>query len=233
MEQNAELVRRARDDRIPVVFGDGTGHAVLEHVRARHARVIVFAISSPTDERRGIVVARDINPSVRIVVRTRYIRAIDELMALGANDVVVEEFEASLELFAKALESYEIPINRIWQQVESVRTEHYGLLRGTAAPDLRLDALQYFGIHNALELVEVEAGAPAIGENATTLELRRQTGAVQVAVVRNGQPIYQRTPDFHYDVADTVVLVGDRDSLDKAIAYFRPCDSYRSSPKVS
>ena len=105
VEQNPELVARAREDGIAVVFGDGTQHAVLEHVRLRKARVIVFAISSATDERRGVALAREINPAVRIVVRTRYILAIDELRKLGANDVVVEEFEASLELFALALGS--------------------------------------------------------------------------------------------------------------------------------
>ncbi len=221
VEQNAELVERARDDGFPVVFGDGARHAVLDHVRLRHARVIVFAISSPTDERRGVVLARDINPTVRIVVRTRYTRAIDELMALGATDVVVEEFEASLELFAKTLDSYEIPTNRIWREVEAVRTEHYGLLRGTAAPDLKLDALKHLRIHEALELIEVEDGAPAIGANATLLELRRQTGAVQLAVVRDGQPLYQRTADFRYRQGDTVVVVGDPDSLSRAMALFR------------
>jgi len=221
VEQNAELVRRARGDGIAVVFGDGTRHAVLEHVRLRHARVIAFAISSPTDERRGVALARDINPTARIVVRTRYIRGIDQLMTLGATDVVVEEFEASLELFAKALDSYKIPINRIWHQVESVRTEHYGLLRGTAAPDLRLDALKHLGIHDALELVEVEDGAQAIGTNPTVLQLRRRTGAVQVAVVRHGTPMYQREPNFRYEVGDTVVLVGDSDSLSRAIPLFR------------
>lgn len=154
-------MQQARDDGIAVVFGDGTRYPMLDHVRLRQARAIVFAISSPTEERRRVALARDINPSIRIVVRTRYIRAIDELRTLAANDVVVEEFEASLELFVKALESYEIPINRIWREVESVRTEHYGLLRGTAAPDLRLDALKHLAIHDALELVEVEDGAPS------------------------------------------------------------------------
>ena len=221
VEQNAELVTQARDDGIAVVFGDGTRPAMLDHVRLRHARVIVFALSSPTEERRGVVLAREINPSIRIVVRTRYIRAIDQLMTLGATDVVVEEFEASLELFAKALDSYEIPINRIWREVESVRTEHYGLLRGTAAPDLRLDALKHLGIHDALELIEVEDGAPAVGANPTILELRRRTGAVQIAVVRDGQPIYQREPNFRYRVGDTVVLVGDPDSLGHAMVLFR------------
>ena len=221
VEQNAELVRRARHDGISVVFGDGTRHTVLEHVRVQHARVVVFAISSPIDERRGIVAAHDINPSLRIVVRTRYVRAITDLKGLGATDVVVEEFEVSLELFAKALESYEIPTNRIWREVEAVRTEHYGLLRGTSTPDLQLDALKHLGIHDALELIEVEEGARAVGRNATTLELRRRTGAVQIAVVRSGRPIYQREPDFCYDIGDTVVLVGDRDSLNQAMTYFR------------
>ena len=135
---------------------------------------------------------------------------------------MVEEFEASLELFVKALESYEIPINRIWREVESVRTEHYGLLRGTAAPDLRLDALKHLAIHDALELVEVEDGAPAIGASATTLELRRRTGAVQIAVVRDGKPIYHRESEFHYRAGDTVVLVSDADSLSDAMQIFRP-----------
>ena len=221
VDQNPELVRRAREDGIPVVYGDGTQPAVLEHVRLREARTLVFAISSPADERRGAAVARKLSRAVRIVVRTRYVRAGDHLLELGANDVVVEEFEASIELFARALDSYEIPINRIWREVESVRREHYGLLRGKASPDLRLDALRHLGIHEALELVEVEERSPAIGASATSLELRRRTGAVQLAVVRDGRPIYRRAPDFRYRAGDTVVLVGNPASLESALALFR------------
>ena len=221
VEHDANLVRRARSDGIPAAFGDGSQPAVLGHVGARRARVVVFAISSPTEESRGVAAARDLNSEARIVVRTRYTRSIDELMSLGATDVVVEEFEASIELFAKALESYRIPINRIWQEAETVRTEHYGLLRGTAQPDLRLDSLKHLGIHDALELMEIRDGARVIGMSATSLHLRRHTGVVQIAVVREGQPIYQRDSDFHYRAGDTVVLVGDRESLDRAIELFQ------------
>ena len=221
VEHDANLVRRARGDGVPAAFGDGTQFAVLEHVGANRARVVVFAISSPTEERRGVAAARDLNSEARIVVRTRYTHSIDELMSLGATDVVVEEFEASIELFAKALESYRIPINRIWQEAETVRTEHYGLLRGTAQPDLRLDSLKHLGIHDALELLEIRDGARVIGMNATLLHLRQRTGVVQIAVVREGQPIYQRDSEFHYRAGDTVVLVGDRESLDRAIELFQ------------
>ena len=113
------------------------------------------------------------------------------------------------------------PVNLVWREVESVRAEHYGLLRGKAAPDIRLNALTHLGVHEALELVEVEERAPAVGANATTLDLRRRTGAVQIAVVRDRQPIYHREPNFLYKIGDTVVLVGDPDSLSSAMALFR------------
>ena len=57
---------------------------------------------------------------VRIVVRTQYVLSIDELMRLGATEVVVEEFEASLELFARVLEFYETPTNVFHQELELV-----------------------------------------------------------------------------------------------------------------
>ena len=221
IDQNVQLVRQARADGLPAVYGDGTRHAMLDSVAAARARIIVFAIPSSREERRGVAVARELAPAAKIVVRTRYVRAIDDLMRLGADEVVVEEFEASLELFKRALEGYEIPAGRIAHELDAVRSEHYGLLRGTAAPDLALDALRHLGIHDALALVEVEAGSPSIGENARSLDLRRRTGAIQVAVVREGVPVYRRDPSFRYAPGDTAVLVGDRESLDEAAVLFR------------
>ncbi len=221
VDQNAELVRQARADGLTAVYGDGARPTMLQEVGCTRARLVVYTISSPVEERRGVAAARELAPGATIIVRTRYVRAIDDLLRLGANEVVVEEFEASLELFARALRSYEIPARRIAHELNAVRDEHYGLLRGTSAPDLTLDALQHLGIHDALELVEVEAASTADGENARTLDLRRATGAIQVAVVRDGVPIYRRDDNFRYQPGDTAVIVGDPDSLERAAALFR------------
>ncbi len=221
LDQNGHQVRRARAEGFRIRFGDGTHREVLEHVGIDRARVVVFAIASPSEERRGVAMARHLNPSVRIVVRTRYVLSIDELMRLGATEVVVEEFEASLELFARVLEFYEIPKNVIHHELELVRSEHYGLLRAAARPDIKLDALQHLGIHSALELVEVEAGSEAVGESPLSLDLRRKTGSVVLAVVRDGVAIYKRDPSFQFKRGDTVVLAGDADSLSKGSVVFR------------
>ena len=221
LEQNGQAVRLARRNREPVYFGDGTRREVLEHAGIKRARVVVFSISSPVDESRGVWAARQANPDARIVVRTRYVSSLNELHQRGATDVVVEEYEAALELFTRVLRHYEIPTTLIAREVELARGEHYELMRGLARPDLRLDALKHLRIHTALDLVEVEEGSRAVGESPTSLDLRRATGAVVIAAVREGVAHYTPDPTFRFAPRDTVVLVGNREALDRAGGVFR------------
>ena len=221
LEQNGQAVRSARREGVPIFFGDGTRREVLKRVGCERARVILFVISSTADERRGVVVARGLNPAVRIIVRTRFIRAIEDLTRLGASEVVVEEFEASVELFALVLEFYEVPSNTIRRELDAVRSEHYSMLRGESRPDLQLDTLKHLGIHAALDLVQVEEGAPAVGGNASTLNLRRDTGATLLAVVRDGKALYKRDATFQFRVGDTAVLVGEQEALERGAGLFR------------
>lgn len=219
LEQNGQLVRRAREEGVRIFFGDGARREVLEHAGIVRARVLVIAIASPSDERRAVSLARSLNPSSRIVVRTRYVKAIDDLMRLGATEVVVEEFEATLELFARVLEFYEIPANTIQRELDTIRSEHYRVLRTPLVPEL--DPLGRLGIHRVLKLIEVEEGSRAIGESPVSLELRRRTGAVVIAVVRDGSALYQSDPSFEFRRGDTVVLVGDPEALERGADPFR------------
>ena len=221
LEQNGQAVRSARREGVPIFFGDGTRRAVLERVGCERARVILFVISSTADERRGVVAARELNPAVRIIVRTHFVRAIEDLTRLGASEVVVEEFEASVELFALVLEFYEVPSNTIRREVDAVRSEHYSMLRGESRPDLQLDTLKHLGIHSALDLVQVEEDSAAVGGNPSTLNLRRDTGVTLVAVVRDGKAFYKRDATFQFRVGDTAVLVGEQEALERGAALFR------------
>ena len=213
LEANGQTVRRARLAREPIYFGDGSRREVLERIGIERARAIVFAISSPAEERRGVAIARQLSPSVRIVVRTRYVAAMEELQKLGANEVVPEEFETSLEIFARVLRLYGVPRNMIEREVQTVRDEHYEMFRRLQLPDLQLDALKHFDVHTALETVEVEEGAPAVGESPKSLNLRGETGVTVIAVIRDGVALYTPDPAFRFRPGDTVVLIGDREAL--------------------
>lgn len=221
LEQNGQAVRRARMEREPIFFGDGTSREVLERVGIERARILVFAISAPADERRGAAIARTLSPSVRIIVRTRYVAAVEELTKLGADEVVPEEFETSIEIFARVLRLYGVPRNVIDREVRAVRGERYEMLRGLTLPDLQLDALKHIGVHDALDTIQVEPGARAVGENPVSLSLRRETGAIVLAVIRDGVARYTPDPDFRFQPGDTVVLMGDQQSLERAAQVFR------------
>jgi CPA2 family monovalent cation:H+ antiporter-2 len=68
--------------------------------------MLVVAISDPASTRRIVQVARRGNPRLHILVRTRYAAEVEDLLKLGANEVIPEEFETSIEIFAKVLHHY-------------------------------------------------------------------------------------------------------------------------------
>jgi len=221
LEQNGQAVRRARLEREPIIFGDATRHDVLEHVGLQRARVLVFAISAPADTRRGVAVARQLSPAVRIIVRTRWVAEMEELVRLGADHVIPEEFETSIEIFSRVLRLYGVPANLIEREVHAVRGEEYEVLRGLALPDLRLESLKHLGLHTAVETVQIEPGAKAIGESPVSLSLRRTTGATVVAAIRDDRTYHAPDPDFRFEAGDVVVFAGSADALAAAAKLFR------------
>ena len=180
--------------------------------------VVVVAISDPVATRRVVSLVRQLNRAAAVIVRTRFVSEIEDLYALGADEVIPEEFETSLEMFSRVLRRYGIPANTIEREVQAARAELYGLVPSAEAGALQLDALAHLGVHHAIEMVEILPATRAVGEHPTTLHLRRETGATVIAVVRAGEAHYTPDPAFRFAPGDTVVLVGDDDALGKARA---------------
>jgi voltage-gated potassium channel Kch len=61
---------------------------VLERLGIARARIMVFAISDPMATRRAVATARRANPGLFILVRTRYVADVDDLISLGADAVI-------------------------------------------------------------------------------------------------------------------------------------------------
>jgi CPA2 family monovalent cation:H+ antiporter-2 len=165
-------------------------------------------------------VARSLNPGVHIVVRTRYVRSMDDLRRAGADEVVPEEFETSLAIFSRVLRHYEVPSNVIAREVEAARAELYGMALGAEGVPGQLELLAQLGVHHGVEIIEIEAGARAVGEHPVTLNLRHDTGATVIAAVRDGAVHYVPDPGFRFRPGDTVVLAGSEEALVKGRAVF-------------
>ncbi|MBI5344894.1 MAG: cation:proton antiporter, partial [Deltaproteobacteria bacterium] len=129
LDVSMERVREAKSDGHRAFFADASHHEILKKMGIDAAKMAVIAISDPISTRRIVKTSRDMNPAVTIVVRTRYIREVEDLFKLGANQVIPEEFETSVEIFARVLRDYRIPGNIIQNQIDLVRQEGYAMFR--------------------------------------------------------------------------------------------------------
>jgi CPA2 family monovalent cation:H+ antiporter-2 len=75
--------------------------------------VLVAVISDPAATRRIIEIARRLNPTLCIIARTRFVQEMKHLYELGANEVIPEEFETSVEIFTRVLVKYLISADEI------------------------------------------------------------------------------------------------------------------------
>jgi monovalent cation:H+ antiporter-2, CPA2 family len=130
IELNPETVRQERSRGEPIYYGDAVQEAVLEHAGIKEARAIVIVISDPTATRRITAIARKLRPEIYIIARTRYLHELKPLYDLGADEVIPEEFETSVEIFARVLRKYRIPGDEIEQLVATMRADGYKMFRG-------------------------------------------------------------------------------------------------------
>jgi monovalent cation:H+ antiporter-2, CPA2 family len=219
VEMNPDTVREEKQKGEKIIFGDISKLEILEDVCINKANVLVFAISDPGTTRRSLSLAKQLNPNIYTVVRTRYVNEIEELVNLGADVIIPEEFETSLEIFRKVLEKYHIPLNIIMKQVAIIRNESYKLLRkDEKAPTsfIHLDEILAAGI---TETYFVNDDNPFIEKELSEINLRAETDATIIAIVRDGKTITNPSGKEKLLAHDTLVITGTHVSVDKAIWY--------------
>ena len=222
LEMDPDLVRAAKGADEPILFGDATRPEILQQAGLEAARVIVIAISDPLATARVVSQARAFVPAVFIIVRTRYVAEIEHLYRLGANQVIPEEFETSIEIFARVLQEFHVPRNVISLQVDLIRREHYGTLRGLRLEGKRLDALNQFLVGTTTDIFSVLGGSPVIGKTLAEIAIPSRCGATIIAVIRDGKPYHDIGGDFVLAAGDMLVLMGNHKALDDAAGMLSP-----------
>lgn len=106
IEISYDIVQEQRTRGVPIFYGDATQEASLVKANIKDARVCVVAIPDPIGTARVVSLVRRLNQNVVIVARVRYVRDMARLYALGANEVVSEETEASIKIFTVVLEKF-------------------------------------------------------------------------------------------------------------------------------
>lgn len=216
-ELNPDTVQHEKLKGENIIYGDISKEDILSSVGIKSANVIVFAISDPAITKSSLSLAKKINPKVYALVRTRYVNEVDELKKLGADEVIPEEFETALQIFRKVLEKYHIPLNVIMQQTTMLRQESYSLLRKEGmdiGSFIHLDEILAQGL---TESFYVNSDNKIIGKSISEINLRAETDATIIAIVRDGETISNPSGKDILKAADTLVIYGTHQSVDKAI----------------
>jgi CPA2 family monovalent cation:H+ antiporter-2 len=221
LEMNPASVEEMREQGVRVLYGDASRTHILEAAGIEEAKVCVVVINEPSVAPLIIQRARYLNPTLQIIARTRYLAAIEDLQASGADIVVPEEMETTVRIFSQVLGAYMIPPEEVERQVQMIRAHEYGVVRGSIqeAHLMVLQGLDEEGMHT--RAVAVREGTAAAGKTLAELALRREHGLSVLAVRRQGKTIASPAGDFRVEADDRLVLVGTADRFAAAADLFR------------
>jgi CPA2 family monovalent cation:H+ antiporter-2 len=222
LEMNPETVRSARARGEPIHFGDCTKVPVLEGLGIAKARMFVVAISDASSTRQAVSLARSLNATTYILVRTRFVAEVPELKQLGADEVIPEEFETSIEIFARVLSRYGVPRNMILDLVDRLRRGHYGVMRDQGHSPTQVELPWEVLSQLDVEMCALKGGGPAVGRSLAEINLRAETGVTVIGVRRNSEMTANPSPDYRFEAGDILILLGDRLQLDRAILTLDP-----------
>ena len=217
IEEDADRALVARQNGSLAIVADAASPEGLEAAGIQRAVAVVIAISDPDGTRRIVRLCRHENPDVHIIVRTRYVSQVDPLKKLGADEVIPEEFETSVEIVSRLMNLLAVPGNVIASQIRILRDEAYQLLRDPAmrsAEGRRLSATLEAGTSLTFFVLP---GTPATGK--TLAELGVATDRVVVpAMIRRGAPYSPAPTDEPLQSGDTLFLVGSHEDLMKVMS---------------
>jgi CPA2 family monovalent cation:H+ antiporter-2 len=218
LEINAGTVQQAMADGEPIYFGDASQEPMLRHVDADKARAIVVVIDDAAGARRIVETARRIAPDAYILVRTRYLREVEPLKGLGADEVIADELEVSIEVFSRVLSHMLVPREDIKRLIGEVRGDWRRMARtlskeATAVPDLHVDVPDL--TTHTLRLTE---RSTVVGRTIAESGMRAEHGVTIIAVTRDGDSISNPNGDFVLEPGDVLFTVGPSEWDPNAVA---------------
>jgi CPA2 family monovalent cation:H+ antiporter-2 len=214
LELNSETVRREREKGEPIMYGDAVHPHILTHLGIQRARVAVVAISDNKAMRQIITSIRNLSSSVYIISRTSFLTEMEEVLHLGADDVIPEDLETSVEIFTRVLNKYLVPNDEIQSFIDRIRSDNYNMMRSfsTDAGFTRPSTLDFASMTTASLRVQ-HLNQKLIGKTVEQANLREHFGITILAIKRQDKLIDDVTADTRLKEDDVLYVFGNREAV--------------------
>jgi CPA2 family monovalent cation:H+ antiporter-2 len=127
IDLNVDAVRRLREEGVPAVLGDAVHPNTLKEAGVGSAGTLILSSAGMAGATEVIRQARLLNPDIRVMARTAYVKEVPALRACGADPVFSGEGEVALALTVALLRELGATPEQIDRERDRVRTELRGL----------------------------------------------------------------------------------------------------------
>ena len=220
IEINPATVRQEKMKGEPIIYGDAAQTTVLEHIGIRAAKSVVITAGDLVSTWRIIELAKRLNPDVHVIARTHFLGQIDAFYAIGADEVISDEFECSIELFSRVLNRYLVPRNEIEAMSTQLRADHYQMLR---SPEIRRKSICELALDfSDVEIKSIRVGkhSEVAGKNLGNLNLRKKYEVSVLAISRNHKLMYDLGAETELNPDDILLVISPPEKLEEIRIFF-------------
>jgi CPA2 family monovalent cation:H+ antiporter-2 len=211
LDLNGVTIREARAAGEPIMYADAANPDSLRAAGLARARALVIVLSDPDVSLRVVKTARDLAPTVPVIVRTRYRGEAMRMEDAGATVAVAEELETSLEVLAQLLGRVNVPGNLIEAALDTIR-HGTGSVRAVRAPSQPMGSMTAMR-QTPIATHVLASGDWAVDRTIADVNLRAETGALVVALESGGKRTTSPPADATLRAGDILYLMGDASDI--------------------
>jgi CPA2 family monovalent cation:H+ antiporter-2 len=136
IELNRDAVHRLRTAGVAAIYGDASHRETLEEARVDRAGSLILSAAGMHASAEIIRLARELNPTIRILARAVYVHELPALRQAGAEDVFAGEGEVALAMTETILRA----LGATPEQIDRERARVHADLLGSPTDTARQDA---------------------------------------------------------------------------------------------
>ncbi|NQV03826.1 MAG: TrkA C-terminal domain-containing protein, partial [Bacteroidia bacterium] len=137
------------------------------------------------------------------------------------DEVIPEEFETSIEIFARVLHKYLVPESEIEAFIDSIRADNYEMLRGVSGL-LKKGSLHLDIPHIRIYSIQVQCEDNRIvGKSIEGSGLRKEYCVTLLAIKRGQKYITHIESDTEIRMDDILYLLGTPENISRVSKYLQ------------
>ncbi len=197
----------------PTIYGDATQSNVLEAAGIHTAKLFLLMSPNPVIAEAIVKRTRALRPELHVVVRAESREFWQMLHDDGVYEVVQPDVEAGLEILRQALLHYNVPAFEIYRYTDGVRHSQVALLDKNESNVGVIAHLQQATHLMAVNWIDTTSHTAIAGKSIRDLQIRQQTGASVVGILRHGATVTNPDPDTPLQPGDILGVLGDQSQI--------------------